>query len=252
MLRVRFNPNFLDVVDHQHVTENSTIGIDLSKDWTNTSLTSIHTERPSGLFSLSSEALWFDDKRNVIYSFGGDNLDMYYKNLFDLIQSFTLDGKGSGEWIETVGRVGKTPFPSDIHSPSSGMFTNDVDDAYYLGGWISFGKTSFGPGDHHNNTDLLKFNFESLTITTLESPDLMIDYGALVNVPIYGPNGVLLAFGGKNGQTYRFGVGFNNINVFDKKEGKWYSQIAEGDIPLPRVWFCAVGVHDKRRTSFEM
>lgn len=232
------------------MAENSTIGIDLSKDWTNTSLTPIYTERPSELPSLGSGALWFDDKKNIIYSFGGDNLYMKYKDVSDSIQGFTLDGRGGGEWTEVLGLVGKKPFPSDILSPSQGLYTGDINDAYYLGGFISSLSTPRGPDESYANTGLLRINFESLTITNSSGPDLSFNYGALVDVPIYGSNGVLLALGGGAGPENP--TGLNSIRVFDKKEYKWYSQSAEGEIPPPRGHFCAVGVYGKGRTSFEM
>lgn len=233
------------------MTENSTIGIDLSKDWTNTSLTPIQIEKPSELIVLGSEALWFDDKKNIVYSFGGDNYNDY-DTVFDSIRGFTPDTEGSGKWKEVVGLNSTIPFPSDIHCPSAGTFTSDGNEAYYLGGFISSATTSEGPYHSFNNTGLLRFNFESLKITNSSGPDLLLDYGAFVNVPIYGSGGVLLAFGGINNQKYSNGIPFNTIQVFDKKKGKWYSQVAAGEIPRPRNWFCAVGVHGKERTSFEM
>lgn len=51
--------------------ENFTSGIDLSKDWINSSLALTRTERPTQLSPLNSEALWFDDERKICYSFGG-------------------------------------------------------------------------------------------------------------------------------------------------------------------------------------
>ena len=175
---------------------------------------------------------------------------MEYKDVSDSIRGFTPDGNGSGEWTEVLGPVGKKPFPSDILSPTYGMYIGDGNDGYYLDGWISSSTTPNGPDDYYSNPGLLRINFESLTITNSSGPDLFFDYGALVDVPIYGSNGVLLALGGRNERKNV--IGLNIINVFDKKEYKWYSQIAEGEIPPPRDLFCAVGVYEKERTSFEM
>lgn len=175
---------------------------------------------------------------------------MNYQDVSDSMLGFTLDGKGGGEWTEVLGLVGKKPFPSDIHSPSRGMYTGDINDGYYLGGYISSLTTPNGPDLFYNNTGMLRMHFENLTITNSSGPDVLFDFGALVDVPIYGSNGVLLGLGGTNDQDGS--IGFNTINVFDKKEYKWYSQIAEGAFPTPREFFCAVGVYGKGRTSFEM
>ena len=144
--------------------------------------------------------------------------------------------------------MGEKPFPPEIHAASSGMFTSDNNDAYYLGGFISY-TTSSTASDEYRNTGLLQLDFETLTLTNSSELGFSSQGGALLNVPIYGANGVLIAFGGGD-QDH--GVGLNSIKVFDKKERKWYSQIAEGDIPQPRSYFCAVGVYGKGYTSYEM
>ena len=202
------------------------------------------------MYARSSQALWFDNKRNTIYCFGGDNpLDeQSAPPLTDSIQGFTLDGNGGGHWKEVLGLVGEKPFPADIHGTSSGMYTSDDKNAYYTGGFISE-KTSPSATQAYPNTGLLELNFENITLTNTTSLGLSFYRGAFLSVPVYGSQGVVLAFGGADEER---AMGFNMIEIFDKKERKWYSQIAEGDIPRPRSLFCAVGVHGKEHTSFEM
>ena len=166
-------------------TENATFGIDLSKDWTNASLTFIRTERPRISDTVSAPALLFDNGANWIYRFGG--------------------------------HIGPAT------SPSASV-------EFY-------------------NTGLLRFNFKTLTLTNSSELGSPLLGGALLNVPIYGPNGILIVLGGLDNDQR---VGFNNISVFDKNEQKWYSQVAEGDIPQPRSLFCAVGVQGKAHATFEM
>lgn len=206
--------------------------------------------------SLNNEALWSDDERNVIYSFGGNINGTDYKHSSDSIQSFIPNGKGGGEWTEVLGFVGQKHFPSDIHGVTEGKFTSDTNEAYYFGGIIGPGTSPSSSKDAYSNNDLLTLNFEDLTFTNSSNGNLSDPlkpsgiYGdVLLNVPIYGSQGVLLNFGGNNDS---FIAGFNSINIFDKKENKWYYQIADGDIPRPRIYFCAVGVYEKNHTSFEM
>lgn len=166
----------------------------------------------------------------------------------DSVWGFRPNGNGSGSWTEILGFVGEKPFPSDIHGTSDGMFTNDDNNAYYLDGNISNTSSPSVPSAYRN-TGLLRLNFETLTLTNSSELGLAFSKGVLLNVPVYGVNGVLVNFGGGD---EKHGAGFNNINVFDKKEQKWYNQTAEGDIPRPRYLFCAVGVQGEKHTSYEM
>lgn len=257
MYEVRSSLTILNIKDFFHnnpfFSENSTLGIDLSTDWTNTSLTPVQTERPPGLYARSNQALWYDDERNIIYAFGGDNLEEQSPPPpSDSIQGFTPDDNGGGHWTEVLGVVGRKPFPSNMHGTSSGMYTSDDKDAYYVGGNISertSPSVSTPATEAFHNSGLLRLNFETIALTNSSSSGLTSDSGVLLNVPVYGSDGVLLNFGGGKENA---AVGFNNINIFDKKERKWFSQIADGDIPRPRNYFCAVGVQGKNETSFEV
>lgn len=124
------------------------------------------------------------------------------------------------------------------------MFANDDKTAYYNGGFISEYTSPSVPIGGYQNSDLLTFNFETITLTKSNGFAFPFYRGVFLNVPIYGANGVLVAFGGSRG--------LNVINVFDKKEQKWYTQGAEGDIPPARDLACAVSVYEKERKSFEM
>lgn len=175
----------------------------------------------------------------------------FHSGLTDSIQKFTLDNKGGGKWTEVLGFVGEKPFPTEIDRTSSRMFTNDEKNAYSTGGFMADTTSPTRVGTQINS-GLLILNFETVTLTNSSSLGLAFLGSVLLNVPIYGSQGVLLAFGGSNDDG---AAGLNVINVFDKKEQKWYQQIAEGAegvIPRPRNLFCAVGVHGKEHTSFEM
>lgn len=167
----------------------------------------------------------------------------------DSVQRFTPDGNGGGDWAEVLGFVGQKPFPSNIHGTSSGMFANDEKDAYYAGGFISQTTSPSVSVGEYSNYGLLRLNFEAITLKNSSSLGLSFTRGAMLNIPIYGSQGVLLAFGGSDDGEI---IGLNVINVFDKKEQKWYQQFADGDVPRPRELFCAVVVYGKEHTSVEM
>lgn len=227
-------------------TENATFGIDLSKDWTNASLKLVRTERPRISATVSSPALWFDNGANWIYRFGGTYVTRVDPPS-ESIWRFEPNGDGSGNWTEIIGLVAK-PFPPGILGTRDGIFTSDNSDAYFISGHIGPTTSPMASVEFYN-TGLLRFNFKTLTLTNSSELGSPILGGALLNVPIYGPNGILIKLGGLDNDQR---VGFNNISVFDKNGQKWYSQIAEGDIPQPRTLFCAVGVQGKAHATFEM
>lgn len=228
-------------------TENATLGIDLSKDWTNASLDLVRTERPQSFETVSSPALWFDNGANWIYRFGGTYLTRVAPPS-ESIWRFEPNGDGSGNWTEIIGLVGAKPFPPGILGARDGLFTSDNSDAYFIGGHIGPSTSPLAPVEFYN-TGLLRFNFKTLTLTNSSELGSPLLGGALLNVPNYGSNGILIQLGGLDNDQR---VGLNNISVFDKNEQKWYSQIAEGDIPQPRSLFCAAGVQGTANATFEM
>lgn len=231
--------------------ENFTSGIDLSKDWTNSSLDLTRTERPPHISPLNSAALWFDDDRKIFYSFGGIKSDVteYLATLSipsPSIGKFTPNGQGGGVWVEAMGLVGR-PFPQGITPQSNGATVSDGSTAYALGGWTRNDHLAklWAPG-------LLSFDFAGQTITNSSDGGYVRDYthpGTMINIPNYGSRGILMILGGGNSNHVR---GFNNITIYDKGEQKWYSQVATGDIPRPRAFHCAVGMQSRGGSSFEM
>lgn len=215
----------------------------------------IQTERPSGSPALNSEALWYDNKHNIIYCFGGDTpLDTPALAQLgpppDSIWAFRPTGDGSGAWYQVLG-PDSTPFPSDVHRISSGKSTSDSSSAYYLGG---FGSETSSPSltqPHLASHGLLIFDFDTLTMTNSSDDGYITfdDPSAMINIPTYGDNGVLVVLPSASESK---NVGFDNITLYDKKNQKWYSQIASGDIPQPRSHFCAVAIEGDEKPYFEM
>lgn len=247
--------------------DNTTYGIDLSKDWTNSTLSLVPTTRPSDAVALLSESLWFDEKQNSIYCFGGfkSHATAAFKSLTPPVESiwgFKQNDEGSAAWYEVVGPVSTIPFPSKVHRMARGLSASDGNRAYYLGGFFN-GETSPSSSDMDFNgripsPGLLMFDFDTLTITnssdggflTPEIPGSGVwPGGAMINIPTYGDDGILVIL--PSGRD-RHDFAFNNITLYDKRNKKWLSQIAAGDIPQPRSQFCAAGVEGDKSNSFEM
>ena len=242
-------------------TDNDTYGLDLSKNWSNSSLVLTRTKRPANATPLSGQALWFDEKRNLIYCFGGFRtyLDSYDPTPFESMWAFTPDGKGTGSWEEVLGPTGTDTFPSDIKRPFYGGFYSESSYGYYVGGY----KSSRSTQSMDSNTavishGLLKFDFGDLKITNTSDGDYgrsrsfenVAGSGKVVNVPTYGAGGIIILLG--EGDLNNV-MSFNNITIYDKTAQNWYSQLASGDLPEPRSDFCIVGIQGTIESgNFEM
>lgn len=198
---------------------------------------------------LSGQALWFDEKRNVIYCFGGfrtfvvDSLD---PTPFESIWAFTPDGRGSGSWKEVLGPTGTQVFPSDIVRPFYGGFCNDESSGYYVGGFVSTQSTRSVTSENASR-GLLTFSFDDFHITNTSDGNYgrslrrkpMFGSGKMVNIPKFGSGGIIVLLGEGNPSQV---ISFINITIYDKTEQKWYSQLASGTLPEPRSDFCIVGI----------
>lgn len=235
-------------------TENTTYGIDLSRDWTNSSLEMIQTKRPSNATPLGNEALWYDDKNNTIYCFGGERSFATDKLTAlepppDAIWGFSPNGEGSGAWHEVLG-PNTLPFPNDIHRSSGGASATDGSSAYHLGGFQSYESDKQLNQARFSPDGLLKFDFDTYQITNASAQAYLSTQtpGPMINIPSYGDNGILVILPTDNGN-----VGFNNITLYDKTNQKWHYQVASGDdVPPIRSAYCAVGIESDEEPYFEM
>ena len=231
----------------------------MSEDWTSSSLTMITTDRLPSSPSLLSQSLWFDGG-NIIYCFGGDvyhDQDGRIARLAppESIWGFNLDGKGRGSWSEYLGPTGSKPFPRDLYRPSSGAAAADNTSGYYIAGFLSKLTSPSGPVDWFQSPGLLEFRFDGLELTNTSDGGFPLSHmpnhagsGAMISIPKYGASGILALLGGGD---YKLPMALNNITLYDKRKGKWYSQTTSGDVPEQRVHFCTVGVQG-RGDSFEM
>ena len=222
----------------------------------------ITTNRPSSSLSLLSQSLWFDGG-DIIYCFGGD---VYHGPDGQIVQNaspappesiwgFKLEDKGQGFWSEFLGPTGPKPFPRDLYRPSSGASAADNTSGYYIAGFRSKFTSPSGFDTWVQSPGLLKFRFDTMDLTNTTDGGFPLSQvtnhegsGAMISIPNYGTSGILALLGGGE---YKQPMAFNNITLYDKYEGKWYYQIASGDVPDQRVKFCAVGVQGGG-DSFEM
>ena len=73
--------------------------------------------------------------------------------------------------------------------------------------------------------------------------------GILASVPIFGPEGLLLATG--MGEIDLDPIPFDTITIYEPGNKTWYNQTATGDIPKGRDKACTVGIQGDNGT-YEM
>ncbi|MCJ1346403.1 hypothetical protein MMC31_004619 [Peltigera leucophlebia] len=180
--------------------------------------------------ALNSQALWLDNKKNSIYCFGGDSSRAKNYGIeapLESIWSFFPDGKGAGSWKEVLGPTVGKPFPPEILRRTSGAVSSDESHGYYLGGWANnYTSRSLTTEMFRPTLGLLTLNFSDLTLkTTSDGGDgsgLMANRrhtsGQMVNLPDYGPGGVLILLGGGMSSNL---LAFNNITIYDKAQQKF-------------------------------
>ena len=143
---------------------NTLLSIDLSQNWTNTSVQIHSTSKPAGCISLNGPSLWYHEQENVLYSgFAGwqSNFDSDEINVNNIsIWTFKPDGAGSGARKDII------PFGSNastsVNRPEQAFQAFGGDSAWVLGGF-----DEYDPGQYPYLPSMVHFNMSSRTFTTL-------------------------------------------------------------------------------------
>ena len=251
---------------------NDTFAINLSEDWTNSTLKLTHTQRTSKVPpGWNFESLWWDKKRNVIYQFGGEKPYIYQRasapNPEESIWGLTPDGNGSGSWAEYVGSTANATWPQGILRPSHGFSGSNDTSGYFFGGVAGSHTDAQYTGPTISVPGLLTFDYDSYVFNNMSTvpdseytvamevsgslDDAPFLNGQMLSVSNFGTEGLLVALPNPGE-----GGAFNNITIFDIASQQWLWQSAVGngndDIPSVRNDFCAVWVQGNNSDTSEM
>ncbi|KAF2402058.1 hypothetical protein EJ06DRAFT_529186 [Trichodelitschia bisporula] len=232
---------------------NTLIAIDLSKDWTNSTVTLQSISKPSGVPNLVSQGgLWTDAEQTTLYTgFGGRGSAFGdAKPQWHGLWSFKPDNSGSGTWTNMNDTA--TVFQSQ-NRPWNPAVTSGDGMGYALGG--------FGAVDGSNNGDAFKIPAPGLLVYNMTTHDLAnktvtpsvlssgtIQGGALHFVPNFGPRGLLVQIGGEQvGAKSQF-PDIGQVQVYDPASDSWYTQSTTGNMPSNRKEFCIAGVASTNET----
>ncbi|KAL8915869.1 MAG: hypothetical protein Q9208_008816 [Pyrenodesmia sp. 3 TL-2023] len=233
------------------IQDSSTLlSIDLSQDWVNETVVFHSTSKPSGLPKLSMPSLWYDENKDLFYTGFGNMSET--ENAPEppplSLWSFRPDGTGSGSWREEISAGDPT-----IDNLSR-LVSERVRGSAAVGGNIALVLGGVQESSDRLSPGLLEFNMTTLEFTNSSATGFnakgTVREGRMHFVPSFGPQGIFLAMGGSNNDTYDF-FDFGNIAVYEAMTRKWYNQTTSGNIPEPRVAFCIAGINSTEG-SYEM
>ncbi|CAF9942066.1 hypothetical protein IMSHALPRED_003185 [Imshaugia aleurites] len=231
------------------------LSIDLSHNWTNSTVAFQSTTKPDGAPNLNGPSLWYHESENLIYSgFAGWNSS--FGNDLGLpplsLRTFRPDGTGSGAWNEIID-AGSSVW-SQLTRPGQPLMGFGASNAWVLGGFASEG---VGPDSPENlipgmtQFDMTSRSFDNSSVKCCNATG-SIYKGALQHVPPFGPTGMFIAMGGRNGMTNNGGdaglIDFGTVSVFDPTTQQWWNQTTTGSKPSPRVEFCTAGINSTSGT----
>jgi len=239
-----------------YLSATSTLSIDLSRNWTNTTVQIGSTIKPENCASLNSPSLWYHEEEDTLYSgFTGwpsFNRPPPYQIPIS-IWTFKPDGFGNGQWTEVI-----PPRASALASllrPSDALQAFAGDFAWALGGYNQNIQGLSGlpvlPG-------LIQFDMSSKVFQNISSTGYTyngggVAKGAMQYVPSFGPQGIFVAMGGNGNPSQNSypNCSFSTVAVFDPQSQQWWNQTTTGAVPTPRINFCTAGVNSTNNT-FEM
>ncbi|KAG8528274.1 uncharacterized protein KY384_007191 [Bacidia gigantensis] len=210
------------------VNMTSTLVLDLTKDFTNTSASFTSIQKPFGAPQGLVRDLFHDQNGKVLYTgvvLAPQGADFERPSN---VWTLSLDAEDKRLWNETNLSI------SQNQSRRNSGLASGIGNGWILGG------QDFTT-DTHTLTDLLSLDLENQDITSIPTP-LKLKWTKLHLVPNFGPEGMLLVLGGVTGDDYFTYPSFNTIPVLDPGTKQWYNQTTTGQSPAGRGEHCLTGM----------
>ena len=244
--------------DIQYQYSNVLLSVDLSQDWDNATINLRSNTKPNGAPNLVFGGLWVDTLNQRLFSgFAGQHSSFgdAAKQASGL-WAFSPATDGSGSWSDNVPTSSSGLGFKTVNRPYSGAVASGNGVGYVLGG-LQVNQSSTDPRfDAFNSTGLMRYNFtdgslSNLTVTGISNGG-MIQKGGMHFVPNFGPQGVLVAFGGTQIGIRAPGadalVEAVTVQVYDPATDSWYDQATTGSVPTARKEFCITGAASSNNT----
>ena len=255
-------------INYSSVTapQNTTLMIDMSKSWTNESVTfrSIESVGPP---NLNSEILFSTQDDNSFFIFGGSSTQLWGTPKPPLEHQLWEFSESTDSWK----RVHPGSAFLSLTRPTWALGAMLGDTGYVLGGVEN---SYSNPALELENVDLIpgivSFNMSAQIWENTTSPNMPRNVSfttrphtpsnnmvmwlsqqnrLLASLPSFGPVGLLLAAGTE--PSLEASNTFDNITLYEPIKNAWYFQKATGEVPLGRLATCTVGVQGDNGT-YEM
>lgn len=242
----------------------TTLSIDLSVDWTNSSVVINSYAKPSGVPNLDDGSLWYSDKDNaLIAGFAGASARFNTPSSpWPLgLWKFKLDGQGGGSWTQDADATAAISSGS-LTRPYQGLSAWGRDSAFTLGGYEN-DRTSPQTRNISSMVPLpgmVQYNMTTGTFRNSSAAGYSFNgtavRGVLHYVPFFGAQGVYVVLGGDVPTREGYSPGsnlhsFQTLTVFDPATSTFYNQTTTGNVPSGRIEFCATGANSTNGT-YEM
>ncbi|KAF5648931.1 kelch repeat [Fusarium sp. NRRL 52700] len=211
-----------DLDDSRSTAVSLTLSIPLDESWTNDTVTFTESEKGPSPY-LKQPALWVDEKRSMIYSWGGQGS---YKNASSAgdhhLYAFDADD-GKGSW--SIHDPDDDTLFSSLYRTVRGAYATCHDVGYHLGGYGERRTDErFTDGSYVERPldGLLTYNMT--TQKWANESTKALDYatwsGRATCIPSIGSSGLLIFMGGAKVKTPAFRnesepLSFTNITIFD-------------------------------------
>ncbi|PVH89554.1 hypothetical protein DL98DRAFT_477 [Cadophora sp. DSE1049] len=240
----------------------TTLSIDMSKSWTNSSVVINSFSKPSGVPYLDDGTLWYNEKENTLQE-GFVGAAARFNNPEDSgyplgMWSFKLDGQGGGTWSEDTAATDAI-VSAGFTRPYQGLSAFGGDSAINIGGYEN---SRTVPGNV-NITDqipipgIVQYNMTTGTFTNSSAAGYNFngtaERGMVHYIPFFGPKGVYIILSGDISRRNLYSAAeniqpFSTLTLYDPATGTFFNQTASGNFPNGRIEFCATGANSTNGT----
>lgn len=233
-----------------------TIAVDLTRSWTNATVSGILSSNPVGMHGSRYPTLYYDSVSNLVrwasgWGYSSDSLSAA-TNTF-VFTPATL----SIEWTQDVflsGEGSKTNLTLPW-SPAS-AFSNKTYFSIRGGNHLAQRWPNMSLKADLITQDLTTGLWNNETMSIPNDSGFRL-FSRASYIPNFGQSGIVVVVGGENpsGPDLRYEEGrsmadMSRVVIYDIGTGRWYMQTATGEVPPPRSKFCMVGASTGQ--TFEM